>query len=138
MEITCYRDDAFASEWRTLPAEIYNLATTLLARAPDGQLFVPIRTMQMLTIIDHEEFVFIDGERKCWIDIAWRNFKPQERESLTAPVSYEAVYYRPESANYMNQLHSEFPSALQQLAAKEKPDVSAKVLKFPTQKNPAC
>jgi hypothetical protein len=132
MEITCYRDPVFASEHRFLPADVYNLATTMLARDPAGQLFVPIRSMQYLAIIDHEEFVFIDGERKCWIDIAWRNFKPQARKSLSDPVHFEAVYYRLESIDWMRRLYSEFPPALRQLAAKEKLTAPARVLKFPT------
>ena len=50
MEITCYRDPVFASEHRYLPAEVYNLATTMLARDPAGQLFVPIRSMPHSTL----------------------------------------------------------------------------------------
>lgn len=132
MEITCYRNTPFASETRFLPADVYNLATTLLARDITGQLFVPIRTMQYLAIIDHEEFVFIDSERKCWVDIAWRHFKPQARCSLEEPVQYEAVYYRLESIDWMRRLHSEFPLALREHAAKlKKTSAPAKVLKFP-------
>ncbi len=82
MEITCYRDKEIASEPRTLPAATYNLAQTLLARTSNGCLFIPIRPMQYLAILDEEEFIFLDGERKCWIDIAWRKFQPQIRTSL--------------------------------------------------------
>jgi hypothetical protein len=133
MEITCYRDAAFATETRFLPADTYNLAITLLAHEATGQLFVPIRSMQYLAIIDDEEFIFIDGERKCWVDIAWQKFKPQMRSSLVEPVQYEAVYYRLESIDWMRRLQSEFPFALRQFAAKEKrPMAPAKVLKFPS------
>jgi hypothetical protein len=133
MEITCYRDAAFATETRFLPADTYNLAITLLAHEATGQLFVPIRSMQYLAIIDDEEFIFIDGERKCWVDIAWQKFKPQMRSSLVEPVQYEAVYYRLESIDWMRRLQSEFPFALRQFAAKEKrPTAPAKVLKFPS------
>lgn len=135
MEITCYRDIALASENRTLPAATYNLAVALLARAPAGYLFVPIRSMQYLAILDNEEFMFIDGERKCWIDIAWQHFKPQQRESLEDPVTYEAVYYRPESAGLMRRLQTEFPLALRSLAGKEKLHGPARVLKFPASRN---
>lgn len=134
MEITCYRDTALASENRTLPAATYNLAVALLARAPARYLFVPIRTMQYLAILDGEEFVFIDGERKCWIDIAWQHFRPQQRASLEDPVPYDAVYYRPESAALMPRLQTEFPLALRSLAARGKPDGPARVLKFPAPK----
>jgi hypothetical protein len=131
MEITCYRDLEVASELRTLPAATYNLAHTLLARNSNGCLFVPIRAMQYLAILDAEEFVFLDGERKCWIDIAWRNFQPQSRTSLDEPVAYQALYYQTSAASLMSRLQVEFPRALSELAARGRPTGSARVLKFP-------
>lgn len=131
MEITCYRDAACAQEHLTLPAATYNLAHTLLSRAPHGCLFVPLRALQYLAIIDHEEFVFIDGERKCWIDIAWRNFHPSRRLALDEPVAYEAVYYRPDAAALMPRLLAELPRALHALSAKNTPPGPARVIKFP-------
>ena len=131
MEITCYRDPEISREARHLPASTYNLAITLLARCPTKHLFVPIRSMQYMAIIDQEEFVFIDGERKCWIDIAWRNFKPQARDALDQPVAYEAVYYRANLSAIMSRLQSEFPVALQALISKTKLDGSARIIHFP-------
>ena len=64
MEITCYRDQEIARETRNLPAPTYNLAITLLARSRDGCLFVPIRSLQYLAILDADEFVFVDGTSK--------------------------------------------------------------------------
>lgn len=132
MEITCYRNPELARESRSLPAATYNLAHSLLARNPSGCLFVPIRAMQYLAIVDAEEFVFLDGERKCWIDIAWQNFHPQMRTSLDEPVAYEAVYYQPSAAGLMARLQAELRRALNDLAAKGRLDRPAKVLKFPT------
>ena len=131
MEITCYRDREVASEPCSLPAATYNLAHTLLARSPNGCLFVPIRSMQYLAILDAEEFVFLDGERKCWIDIAWQDFHPQVRSSLDDPVPYRAVYYQPDAAQLMSRLQAELPRALADLAAKGRLAGSARVLKFP-------
>lgn len=131
MEITCYRDPEIKRESRSLSANIYNLAITLLARCPTKHLFVPIRSMQYMAIIDHEEFVFIDGERKCWIDLSWQNFKSHEREGLDQPVAYQAVYYREGLSDIMNQLHSEFPNVLQILAKKERLDGPARIINFP-------
>ena len=131
MEITCYRDREVACEPRTLPAATYNLAHTLLARSPAGCLFVPIRSMQYLAILDAEEFVFLDGERKCWIDIAWQNFRPQVRTALDEPVPYWAVYYQPDAAQLMARLQVELHRALGGLAAKERFDGAVRVLKFP-------
>lgn len=118
MEITCYRDTEFSRETRQLSASIYNQAITLLARCDSKHLFVPIRSMQYMAIIDTEEFVFIDGERRCWIDIAWRNFRRQNRTALDQPIIYDAVYYRVNLDEIMMRLHSEFPLALQLLANK--------------------
>ena len=131
MEITCYRDPEISREARHLPASTYNLAITLLARCPTKHLFVPIRSMQYMAIIDHEEFVFIDGERKGWIVIAWRNFKPQARDALDQPVAYEAVYYRANLSAIMSRLQREFPAALQALVNKTKLDGPARIIHFP-------
>jgi hypothetical protein len=131
MEITCYRNPEVAREARTLPAATYNLAHTLLARSARDCLFVPIRAMQFLAIVDAEEIVFLDGNHKCWIDIAWRNFRPQQRSALDQAVCYEAVYYHATASALMPRLQAEFPRALEQLAAKQHVDGTARVLKFP-------
>lgn len=131
MEITCYRDSESAREPRFLPAATYNLAHTLLSRSATGCLFVPIRAMQYLAILDTEEFVFLDGARKCWIDIAWQDFHPQQRTSLDEPVPYQAVYYQPDAAQLMARLQAEFPRALKELAAKGRFDGSAQVIQLP-------
>lgn len=131
MEITCYRDLEISREARHLPASTYNLAITLLSRCPTRHLFVPIRSMQYMAIVDHEEFVFIDGERKCWVDIAWRNFKRQARDALDQPVAYDAVYYRENMAAVMKRLQSEFPAALQMLVNKTVLEGPARIIHFP-------
>ena len=131
MQITCYRNPESAREPRFLPAATYNLAHALLSRSPSGCLFVPIRSMQYLAILDAEEFVFLDGERKCWIDIAWQDFRPQVRTSLDEPVPYQAVYYQPDATQLMARLQAELPRALNDLAAKGRFDGPARVIKFP-------
>lgn len=134
MEITCYRDQEIGRETHQLPAATYNLALTLLVRSPAKILFIPIRSMQYLAILDAEELVFLDGERKCWIDIAWRGFRPQARVSLNDAVGYDAVYYRAEAKQIMSRLQAELPRALQELAKKSRVDGPAKVLKFECKK----
>lgn len=135
MEITCYRDQELACETRYLPAATYNLALTLLARSATGNLFVPIRAMQYLAILDAEEWVFLDGERKCWVDIAWRHFRPQARTSLDEPVEYEAVFYQANARDLMVRLLAELPRALHDLAKKARIDGPARVIKFPAPKS---
>ena len=129
MEITVYREPALAREVRRLPAATYNLARGLLTRGP-GTLFIPIRSMQFLAIVDAEEIVFVDQLRKNWAEIAWQRFLPQTRSALDEPVPYEAVYYRPDGAALMLQLQAEFAKALTALAAKGRRSRPGDVLRF--------
>lgn len=131
MEITCYRDAIYAQEARTLPAETYNLALTLLHKTHQHVLFVPIRAMQYLAVLDDEEWIFLDGVRKCWVDIAWQHFQPQQRTSLNDAVAYQVVYYQVESALLMNRLQHELPNALKALASKSRPTEAGKIIKLP-------
>ena len=71
---------------------------------------------------------------KCWIDISWRNFRSQSRNSLEDPVSYDDVYYTPEAIQIMSRLQRELFLALQQLAGKEPACGMAKVIKFTGQR----
>ena len=130
MEITCYRDVELERQGRRLPAAVYNLARRLISRSESGVVFVPIRSMQYLAILDGEEFVFVDHHHKSWIEIAWQHFHPQSRTSLEDPVPYEAVYYVEKAADLMPRLMSEFPKALQALSEKDKVEGTATVLKF--------
>lgn len=130
MEIICYRGEEHQRQARALPASTYNLARVLLGRSPAGVLFVPIRAMQYLAILDGEEFVFVDGQHKSWIEVAWQRFRPQARSALDDPVPYEAVVYHPDGLNVLGRLMGEFPKALQALAAKERPEGPARLLKF--------
>jgi hypothetical protein len=129
MEITVYRDPPLASEDRQLPAAAYNQAHTLLARSP-GAVFVPIRGMQFLAIVDAEEIVFVDHLHKGLAVLAWRRFRPQARAGLDEPVPYQAVYYREDGAELMRRLQGEFTRALVALADKARPERPARVLKF--------
>ncbi len=131
MEITCYRETEINRERRTLPATTYNMAIQLLARCSSGQLFVPIRSMQILAILDAEEFIFIDSQRKCWVDIAWQHFHSWERNALDQAVAYDSVFYRENQGPIMLRLQQEFPLALRAMLAKTFPSNPAKVIKFP-------
>lgn len=138
MEITVYRDQPIAKEARTLPAAVYNLAHSLIARSPNSVVFVPIRSMQMLAILDDEEFIFLDSQYKSWVEIAWRNFRPQARDALDEAVPYEITIYHPDGENNLGRLMMEFPKAMQALAAKERLDGPAKVLKFEMKRPPSA
>jgi hypothetical protein len=128
-EAFCRRAEV-GREARHLPAAVYNLARLLLTRAPQGCLFVPIRAMQYLAVLDREEFIFVDREGGRFIELAWREFQAGERSALDAPVAYAAVYYSPAAAAVMARLQGEFARALTQLEGREAPPGPARVIKL--------
>ncbi len=130
MDITVYRAEALAREWRRLPASTYNLARTLQACSPKGVAFVPIRPMQVLAILDATEFVFLDSRYKSWVMLAWQGFQPKSRSALDEAVPFECVSFEATAQEAMLRLVREFHRALEQLAAKQHIDGPAKVLKL--------
>jgi hypothetical protein len=105
---------------RCLPATSYNLAKVLLARSEQKVVFVPIRSMQYLAVLDEEEFIFVDAQgMRQMVQLAWQSFRPQDRSSLDQPVAYEAVYYSPQAKSLMWRLEGAFFQALSQLRAKQ-------------------
>ncbi|HQT42859.1 MAG TPA: hypothetical protein PLD79_02610 [Halothiobacillus sp.] len=107
MEISLYRNDALATESRALRAQTYNLGHTLWAKNSDGVVFMPIRRMQFLAILDAEEWVFVDGENKHLIELAWQKFRPQARNAIDDAVPFDVVFYTEASVNLMPRLEAE-------------------------------
>ena len=130
MELVCNRNTELERESRLLPAAAYNSAHLLLEHSKEGVVFVPIRSMQYLAVIDHEEIIFLDSAHKSWVEIAWQNFRPQQRSALDEPVPYEAVYYTPDARQTMQRMQVEFPPALKALAAKDAPTTVARIIKL--------
>jgi len=136
---TFFRPDEIDKETWTMPAELYNPSHHLLNHAKGECVFVPIRSMQYLGVIDREEIIFIDGaggymyqneEGGRIIQLAWQNFHPQVRESITSPVPCHIVYYSPGAKEIMKRLIREFEQALRQLEQRQQmpPHQSARIL----------
>jgi len=121
MELTLHRGPPVDSSPRALPAAVYNLAHTLLARSPRGCVFVPVRSLQYLAVLDREEFVFVDARYPNVVAISWRGFRPQARVGLDDAVPYRCLLYCAEEAEVQQRLPVEFAVALRALAAKEPP-----------------
>ena len=134
MEESFYREQEIAREPAYLPATTYNLAHTLLSHAGTC-LFVPIRSMQYMAVLDAEEFIFVDSQNKAWVELAWQHFHPQTRTALDEPVPFEVVHYSPQAAETMRRLPGEFHKALQLLAGRDKPGTPATVISLPTRHN---
>jgi len=127
MEERFYREQEIARVPGFLPAATYNLAHTLLARAGKC-LFVPIRNLQYMAVLDAEEYIFVDSQNKAWVELAWQHFRPQVRAALNERVPFEIVYYLPQAAETMKRLAGEFHLALQTLAERDLPRQDAHIL----------
>lgn len=112
-----------------LPAATYNLTRILLAESSTGCVFVPIRHMQYLAVVDAQEIIFVDSQYKRWVEVAWQGFRPQARCALDAPVAYLAVFYTPGGADTQRRLQAEFHPALARLAAR-RPAAPSSLLPF--------
>jgi hypothetical protein len=134
MQESFYREREIARTPAYLPASTYNLAHTLLARA-GACLFVPIRSMQYMAVLDAEEFIFVDSQNKAWVELAWQHFRPQARASLDERVPFEVVHYLPQAAETMKRLPAEFHAALELLAERQKPGTPASVLNLAARKH---
>ena len=93
-------DDILAREQTRIPAALYNGLQLLLGGNAGRAVFIPIRSMQYQAVADREEVIFVDshggyayqnGTGGRLIRIAWR--PAVGRESLSAPVQCEIVYY---------------------------------------------
>ncbi|MCP3870102.1 MAG: hypothetical protein GY703_18800 [Gammaproteobacteria bacterium] len=107
----------------TIPADLYNRCRLLLSRCEGGYLFVAIRSMQYLAVIDSQEVVFVDsqayavhdGEGGRIIMVSWCFHEANSRDSLTAPVPIEVLHHQPGLEGEANRLLSEFRKALIEL-----------------------
>ncbi len=130
---TFYRPDTpLDREDHTLPAPLYHLLRRLLQHSGESCVFIPIRTLQYLAVMDVAEVIFVDSHNRPYIELAWQRFRPQTRSGLDEPVAYEVVYYLDKGRQTMHRLSQEFHLALQALDARQVQDEEAVVLPLPT------
>lgn len=107
-------------EWTT-PALIYNLYRSLLIRNDHQPVFVPIRSMQYLAILDSHEINFVDSQSYAvsgktggrMILLAWCFSTADSRDSLDKPVRCEVVFYKQGMDDIQRRLIGEFKQALE-------------------------
>ena len=122
-----HRGEELGYEWRKLPSQTYNAMRLLLDYSDASCVFVPIRTMQYMAIIDKEEVVFVDAvSARRSIEFSMRRFKPQERTSLTDPVSYCFTYYDLKAIDTIKRAQGEFNHYLHQMMERNKRDQPSK------------
>lgn len=132
---TFYRGEKLGSQARSLLAHTYNSLRVLLDLSDRGCVFVPIRSMQYMAVIDKEEVIFVDAmSARRSIEFSWQVFCPQLRTSLSEPVGYTLIYYDRKALETMKQAQLEFDKSVQRLYLKSKQECgvqSADVLEFP-------
>lgn len=135
---TFYREEPIEVRPAQLPAAVYNAAHRLLIQAREGCVFVPIRSMQYLAVIDAEEIIFVDREARHLVELAWRAFRPQARSGLLEPVPYEIHLYLVKARESLLRLQGEFTKALERVSARKTADHPAEpaILPFPGRGKP--
>jgi hypothetical protein len=106
-----------------VPAEIYNLYHSLQVRCQAGNVFVPIRTLQFMAVLDKNEIVFVDSQSYVTSEneggrlilIAWKFPLSHDRDALTDPMPCEVVFYEKKNSDLQLRLVSEFRQAMELL-----------------------
>lgn len=113
--------EAYSSHDDLILSRTYNLAHLLLHRSQAQHLFVPIRTMQYLAIIEEEVFWFVDsmayavqdGEGGRLITLSWHpQLAPAQREGLDQPMASTVIYYGSDHSEVQARLPGEFLNAM--------------------------
>jgi len=117
---TFFRPDEVARERISIPAALYNRCRLMVSRCQYEHFFVPVRSMQVQSVIDEEEVIFVDtqayavreGHGGRLIMLAWLFRYDQGRDDLNEPASIELVYYQDNARELHNRLVGEFGKAL--------------------------
>lgn len=124
----------------SVPAAIYNLYRSLLGRSSTGHVFVPVRNMQYLAVMDKNEIIFVDSlsymvsgdQGGRLILIAWQFPRSHDRAALTDAMPCELVFYQQAISNIQLRLIAEFRKAMetmdQRYRDQELPAKGAKIL----------
>ena len=132
-------DEVARKDW-SVPAEIYNLYYSLQTRSQTGHVFVPIRSMQFMAVLDKNEIVFVDSQSYAvsseeggrLILIAWKFPLSHDRDALADPVPCEVVFYEKKNSDVQLRLIAEFRRAMEQMDQRYRdeqlPERGAKIL----------
>lgn len=112
-----FTPDEFSCQQTRLLSQTYNLAHVLLNRSQSDHLFVPIRSLQYLAIIEKNAFWFVDSlayavrgdEGGRLIRVSWHPLiSANERDSLIQHMDCRVVFYGEDMSEIQNRLSSEF------------------------------
>ena len=119
-----FTPDEFFYQQTRLLSNTYNLAHTLLKRSQSDHLFIPIRSLQYLAIIEKNSFWFVDSlayatrgnEGGRLIRISWHPLIcANQRDSLIQHMDCRIIFYGEDMSNIQNRLNNEFYQAMLQI-----------------------
>ena len=119
-----FTPDEFFCQKTRLISQAYNLAHVLLKRSQSNHLFIPIRSMQYLAIIEKTAFWFVDSlayavrgdEGGRLIRISWHPLiNSNQRDGLTQHMDCQVIFYGGDMSEIQNRLNSEFYQAMLQI-----------------------
>ncbi len=108
----------------TLLARSYNLTQVLLKRSQSDHVFIPIRNLQYLAIIERDVIWFVDSQAYATrgdeggrlVTISWQPVIPDgQREGLTQPLDNRVIFYQQDMSEIQSRLCGEFFQAMQLL-----------------------
>ena len=116
-----FTPDEFFYQQSCLPSQTYNLAHTLLKRNKSNHLFVPIRSLQYLAIIEMNTIWFVDSlayatrgdEGGRLIRVSWHPLiNVHQRKALTQNMDCRVIFYGGDMQEIQKRLNNEFYQAM--------------------------
>ena len=129
-----FKPKVFSSQTSRLVSTTYNLAHVLLNRSESDHLFIPIRSLQYLALIEKDAFWFIDSmayavqddEGGRLIKISWHPLIPvSQREGLTQHMDCEVNFYGEDMSLMQTRLNNEFYQAMLQIDQRHRDTISS-------------
>lgn len=120
---TFFLPDQHSCFTSTMRSETYNLAHTLLNRTQSNHVFVPIRNLQYLAVIDGNDIYFVDSQAYAvndneggrMITISWHPSADTERESLEQNIPMKIIFYDQDMKDIQVRLCRELYEAMLQM-----------------------
>lgn len=117
--------DEFSCQESRILSQTYNLAHVLLHRSESDHLFIPIRPLQYLGIIEKDAFWFVDSlayavrdnEGGRLIRVSWHPIVDENhhRDSLEQNIDCNVIFYGDDMSTIQTRLCSEFYQAMLQM-----------------------
>ncbi len=129
-----FTPDEFFCQKSRLLSKTYNLAHVLLNRSEASHLFIPIRSLQYLAIIESNAFWFVDSlayavrgdEGGRLIRVSWEPvIHAGQRESLTENMECRVIFYGDDMSEIQNRLNSEFYQSMLQIDQRHRDSLAA-------------